>query len=210
MPRKSKPSRPNTLTDQTKESDSRENGMAVVALSPLVGNARTAKIFSHATFGEIDLCESVKVIQDTAGKAIDGSTNEIVEMLVGQATALNAIFNELARRAALNMGEHMNATESYLRLALKAQGQCRATLEALVEIKHPRQLAFVKQANIAHGHQQVNNGPNAISEPRAEENRIQPNELLEIEHESRMDTGTTGAAIGSDPAMAALEKINRA
>lgn len=210
MPRKPKQSRPNTLTDQTKESDSRENGMAIVALSPLVGNARTAKIFSHATFGEIDLCESVKVIQDTASKAIDGSTDEIVEMLVGQATALNAIFNELARRAALNMGEHMNATESYLRLALKAQGQCRATLEALVEIKHPRQLAFVKQANIAHGHQQVNNGPKAISEPRAEENRIQPNELLEIEHESRMDPGTTGAAIRSDPAMATLEKINRA
>ena len=46
----------------------------------------------------------------------------------------------------------------YKRQALKAQAQCRATLEALAEIKNPRPVAFVKQANISGGHQQVNNG----------------------------------------------------
>ena len=40
----------------------------------------------------------------------------------------------------------------------KRQAQCRATLEALAEIKNPRPVAFVKQANISGGHQQVNNG----------------------------------------------------
>lgn len=43
-------------------------------------------------------------------------------------------------------------------MALKAQAQCRATLEALAEIKNPRPVAFVKQANISGEHQQVNNG----------------------------------------------------
>lgn len=67
------------------------------------------------------------------------------------------IFNEIARRAALNMGEHLQATDKYMRLAMKAQGQCRATLQTLGELKNPRQMAFVKQANIANGYQQVNN-----------------------------------------------------
>ena len=31
------------------------------------------------------------------------------------------------RRASLNIGEYMNAAETYLRLALRAQAQCRAT-----------------------------------------------------------------------------------
>jgi hypothetical protein len=38
------------------------------------------------------------------------------------------MFNELARRAALNMGEYLNATETYLRHEFKAQAQCRSTI----------------------------------------------------------------------------------
>jgi hypothetical protein len=74
-----------------------------------------------------------------------------------QAQTLDAIFNGLARRTAVNAGEYMAACETYLRLALKAQSQCRATLETLAMIKNPRPLAFVKHANIAAGPQQVNN-----------------------------------------------------
>jgi hypothetical protein len=42
-------------------------------------------------------------------------------------------------------------------MALKAQAQSRATIQALVELKFPRQATFVRQANIANGPQQVNN-----------------------------------------------------
>jgi hypothetical protein len=57
------------------------------------------------------------------------------------------------------MGEHFDAFERYLRLALKAQNQCRATLETLAAIKNPP-VVFTKQANINHGNgnQQINNG----------------------------------------------------
>lgn len=40
----------------------------------------------------------------------------------------------------------------------KCSTQCRATLETLAEIKNPRPVVFVRQANIANGPQQVNNG----------------------------------------------------
>jgi hypothetical protein len=49
-----------------------------------------------------------------------GDLSAVEATLTAQAAALNAIFSELARRAALNMGEYLPATETYLRLALKA------------------------------------------------------------------------------------------
>jgi hypothetical protein len=59
-----------------------------------------------------------------------------------------------------------------MRLALKAQRQCRATIETLVMAKNPAPVTFVKQANVAHGPQQVNNGPPAeASRARESENR---------------------------------------
>jgi hypothetical protein len=57
----------------------------------------------------------------------------------------------------LNLYDHLDASERFMRLALKAQSQCRSTIESLAEIKNPSSVAFVKQANIAKGHQQVNN-----------------------------------------------------
>lgn len=69
---------------------------------------------------------------------------------------LNAIFTEMARGAVITMGKNLDATEAYLRLALKAQNQSRATLETLSTIKNPPVL-IAKQANITTGQRQVNN-----------------------------------------------------
>jgi hypothetical protein len=71
-------------------------------------------------------------------------------------------------------------------LALKAQAQSRATIQALIELKYPKQTNFVKQANIANGHQQINNGQAASNETNtrtyarapAKEIPSQHNELL--------------------------------
>ena len=41
-------------------------------------------------------------------------------MLYGQAVALQIVFTSLSRRAALNAGEHLQASELYLLLAVKA------------------------------------------------------------------------------------------
>lgn len=74
--------------------------------------------------------------------------------LQAQATALNQMFVALASRATNQ--EYVKNFEVYMRLALKAQSQCRATLETLATIKNPP-VVFAKQANIAQN-QQVNNG----------------------------------------------------
>ena len=98
-----------------------------------------------------------------------------------------------------------------MRLALKAQSQCRTTLDTLASIKNPP-VVFARQANIAQGPQQVNNGMMPAGEPRAgpRETESAPDKLLEAKPHERLDTRTPRAAVGSDPASAALGTFDEA
>lgn len=129
-------------------------------------------------------------------------------MLTTQTHTLDAMFNNLARRA--TNAEHLGKSDRFLRLALRAQSQCRATLETLAAIKNLSPMAFVRQANIAHGPQQINNAETPADKvARARENENPQNELLEQTHDERLDTGKAGAAGGADPAMATVAAIDR-
>jgi hypothetical protein len=89
---------------------------------------------------------------------------------------LNVMFGDLSTLAKANLsGGYMEAGERYLRLALKAQSQSRATLETLSAIKNPP-VVYAKQANIAHGPQQVNNGQTPHTS--VDRNRTEPAGLL--------------------------------
>jgi hypothetical protein len=73
-------------------------------------------------------------------------------LLVTQAHILDAVANEMLRRAAHS--DYLSQLECYSKIGLRAQAQCRATVEALASVRSP---VVVKQTNIAHGPQQVNN-----------------------------------------------------
>ena len=137
----------------------------------------------------------------------EGDMREPERMLMGQAVALQAMFANLANRAAMNLGEKPVTMERYLRLALKAQSQCRATLETLAAIKNPP-LVIAKQANVTTGPQQINNGISSVSGTR--ENESAQSKLLEADDGQRLDKGTTGAAIGAHPAMAPVGTLDGA
>lgn len=64
-------------------------------------------------------------------------------------------------------------------------------------------MGYVRQANIARGHQQVNNG---VAEPRAEENKSEQNKLLEVNDGEWLDTGEAGSTVGVDPAVETVGK----
>ena len=124
----------------------------------LAFNASTAVRFMKQEHGDVSLTELVASLRDRGEAVNRGDLAAAERMLSAQAVALNAMFSEMARRAALNMGEHLGATESYMRLALKAQSQSRATVETLAAIKNPPAV-FARQTNINNGgQQQVNNG----------------------------------------------------
>ena len=89
--------------------------------------------------------------------------------------------------------------QANLTLALKAQAQCRATLEALAEIKNPRPVQFVKQANMTTGPQQVNNAYAGTPlhggiQSGAGNIQSEQNKLLEADHGNYLDTRAQGAA----------------
>jgi len=89
------------------------------------------------------------------GEKLGGGDLELAgHLLASQAVTLDAIFTEMARRSGLNMGEYLDASERYMRLALKAQANSRATLEALAKLHQPR------EQTVRHVH--VNEGGQAV------------------------------------------------
>ena len=125
-------------------------------------------------------------------------------MLISQAHTLDELFNSLARRAHGNMTEgYLSATETYLRLALKAQSQCRATLETLVQVKNPP-VVYARQANIANGPQQVNNGIPS----QAREIEKQPNKLSGDGNELLSNTEASAFTGGVDTPMETVGAID--
>ncbi|WP_413990431.1 hypothetical protein ACMDCR_31735 [Labrys okinawensis] len=162
--------------------------------------------FSASAFGETGLDAIAEAVCSSTDKVKEGSLRGCEAMLMGQAMALQSMFMSLSRRAASQ--EYLKQYETYLRLALKAQSQCRATLETLATIKNPP-VVFARQANIASGPQQVNNGAVPPTNTRAEETRSAPNKLLEASHEQPMDIRTPSAPSSADPPLAALAEVDR-
>lgn len=195
---------------QSDAGDERSPDRAVAALSPSLRNAFTAALFSQGALGNVHHFDALDVMVEKVSSVKSGDLKGLEATLTAQSIALDSIFNEMARRAALNMGEHLGATETYLRLAFKAQAQCRSTLQTLAEIKNPRPVAFVKaqQANISQGPQQVNNGDSRAR--TREEPTNQANELLEVGNGERLDSGAAGKTVGVDPSMATVEALDRA
>ncbi len=124
-------------------------------------------------------------------------------MLVAQAHTLDAIFNNLAQQAIRS--EYISQLDAFLKVALRAQAQSRATWEAVAAIKNPTVFGYVKQANIAHGPQQVNNTYDSSSEG----NGNKQNKVMEKKDGEWVDTGASRPAVSDDPAMAAVEEIDR-
>ena len=145
------------------------------------------------------------------GEAVNaGNLQQAEAMLINQATALQTVFARLVERG-MSCTE-IPAFEMNLRMGLRAQAQCRATLETLAAIKNPPSVAFVRQANIAAGPQQVNNGvPGPVrADARARKIESTPTKLSGGSNELRQDTGASALAGRGDPQMEAVGEIDRA
>lgn len=140
--------------------------LAEISLSSVALGATAAHPWAQKMMGEIGINEALAVIQQRADAAAAGDLDAAKAMLMAQAVTLDTIFNQMARLAAscLHIQEgggwtmKKEAMDDMTRIAFKAQGQCRTTLQTLGELVNPRSVAFIKQANMANGPQQVNNG----------------------------------------------------
>jgi len=210
MASKRKPAKkrdPNQITATGKSDEDRAVAIARNVLRPTVQAAVTLKEYGKY-YGDLDLGGLIDSLSELTRASNNGDLKRAEAMLTAQAHTLDAIFNNLARRA-IN-AEYMDSLDRYLKLALRAQSQCRATWEALATIKNPPVAGYVRQANIAHGPQQVNNASNApAGAPRAGENPNLENKLLEEKDGERLDPGTACTPGRADQAMATMGEIDR-
>jgi hypothetical protein len=196
---KGKKAKQRPLQIQRQEGESENDALARTMLNPHVQAGVSLSLLAQGPFPGVGLNELVEALEGTSGEIKKGDLDRLEETLVAHATVLDAIFNQLAGLAINNLGHHMNTVEIFMKLALRAQSQCRATIESVVSMKRPPEL--VKQTNIAHGHQQVINFP---------EKQNPPNELLEKTDGERLDPGTPQEAVRVDPDLATVGKQHRA
>src|SRR5258706_5702175 len=178
------------------ESASAKRGEMLVelGLSPIVAAAATAREFSSLAGKGADLKAFVARVSEAVDAAATGGLRLTEVTLGAQAIALDVIFNECAQRAASAASSDLTSAETLLRLAFKAQSQCRTTLLTLAEIKNPRAIAFVNQANFARA-QQVNNGPN-VSEAVLDAAEKNSDEVVELSAEGGNPGGNAGTPDG--------------
>jgi hypothetical protein len=130
----------------------------------------------------ISLQYTKEMLEESHRQIKNGDLSILEEVLLSQALVLNIASTNLATRA--NRQTDASTMQMLMNLAFKAQNQSRATIDSLINLKQPNQTAFIKQTNIAHGHQQVNNS--------LENNSIPQNELFEESCvSSKMDARAT-------------------
>jgi hypothetical protein len=187
----------------------RADAFAALALKPSV-NAAAVMVEYTKPLGNQDLGALARGLSDGIKDLWGGDMKGAEAMLYGQAHALQTIFMNLARRATSQ--EYLKQWEAYLRMAMKAQNQCRMTLETLATIKNPP-VVIARQANINNGgQQQVNNGvdPGPVSvASRAGDSESKKTELLEAANGERLDPGAAGATSSADQVLAPVGGIDR-
>ncbi|MDY7525864.1 hypothetical protein [Sphingomonas sp. 10B4] len=129
--------------------------MADIMVAPFARHAEVIDSFGGKLYGDSGrppIMETMNALTEEADKAARGELTLSSQILTSQALALDAVFTDLARRAGGNVGP--DAMERYMRLALKAQSNCRTTLEALSKLHQPR------EQTVRHVH--VNEGGQAV------------------------------------------------
>ena len=201
------PPDPNALRVEVHPGDSPSEKLAALATD---GALTAITLQAYADCGkELGVTELLAAMRKAGDETVAGDMGRFERVLTHQFLTLDALFNNLAQRSGRQ--DNYTGIEVLMRLALKAQAQARATAETLSVIKNP--MPYIRQANIAHGHQQVVNGTKAEHSAQARTHagsfQTEPNKLLEAQHGERLDIGAQAAAGRADPAMATLEAKHR-
>lgn len=177
-------------------------------------SALTASTYKAFAGGgdKLEVTDLMGELRKAGDEVSSGDLGRVEKMLTSQALTLDAIFNNMAQRSSRQ--ESFKGIEVLMRLALKAQAQSRATVEALAEIKNPKPVTFVKQANMAQGHQQVNNTYAGASsdggiQSRTGNSHSEQNKLLEVSDGNYLDFGAQAAASRGNQTVEALGEVNR-
>ncbi|MDD2742698.1 MAG: hypothetical protein PHV02_10510 [Rhodocyclaceae bacterium] len=190
--------------DDPTDADAAGRAFAGVIVSPELAAYRVIHEANPKNLQDgIDTPGMLAVLRQQADTVKTGDLSQAEAMLINQATALQSLFTRLTERGLSQ--SHIPNIESFMRLALRAQNQCRSTLETLATIKNPP-VIYAKQANISNGPQQVNNG---TASP-ARETVIEQSKQSGDSNELLTDTRTSQAASRVNQTLEAVGEIHRA
>lgn len=189
---KKKPTKEERIKQKQKKLDKKTGQLLISA--PGGAAYALSEIYSQA-----EIMQSFHDVMD-AIKAVHGDSLRVAEsMLVSQAYVLNATFNTAITSA--RKSEYLPSSEYHANLALRAQNQCQRTLKTLLEYKNPKRATFIKQQN----NLQINQ-----AEEKKEKNIKPANELLEVDHDARLDTGTPQESIRGNQEVETVGEVHRA
>jgi hypothetical protein len=165
-----------------------------------LAGSMNALIYAIPPLATIDPNELAAAIK----KLAEGTdTNEIQVMLATQAITLQAIFNSQL----MGMGNcsTQDGVNAFADRAMRAQEQCRKTLQTLAEVKNPRRPSqFIKTY--------VSKQLNQLRLEQKNSETFQPNpanELLKESLNEAVDTRAAGVAGKTHPVLETVGEINR-
>lgn len=169
--------------------------LARITLDPQTRNAGLAMSFGSQMFGDQlkpDIAESSAVLAEEIQRAMKGDLSLATRIFTSQAISLDALFTEMARRSGNNMGQYPDAADRYMRLALKAQGACRSTLDALARLHQPREQT-VKHVHVNQGGQAV------VADQFHQHTGAEENGKFVKQSDATGPARTSAALLGPDP-----------
>ena len=214
----SQPKNPTVMGKQMQSSvgekdDETALNYAKLIISPEIASCRVITNREREDLlAQLDTSTLIDALRAQTQAVHQGDMKAAEAMLINQATALQSLFVKLTEKGL--QASLLRQQETALRLALKAQSQCRATLETLANIKNPP-VVYAKQANVTTGPQQINNGglANAPSElASAPQKKSRKNKLKELPHEREqwLDASAPGGAGSAHQTAKAVAPIHRA
>ena len=135
--------------------EEQHRALAALAVSPSLSAQRVIEASQPPGIREeLDTPSLIDELVEQARRLGEGDTSQPEAMLINEAVALQSLFAGLTERALTQpMSPHF---QELMRLGLKAQSQCRSTLQALGALKAPPSI-YAQQANVTSGPQQINN-----------------------------------------------------
>ena len=119
------------ITAEKGKTESRQ--MAEVAMRPMIRNGFIVGNLGSKHFSgeQPDVTDTAEIMAEACKKVRAGDLSDQRDILTSQAMALDAVFTLMVTRSENNMKDYFGAAERFMRLAMKAQAQCRTTIEAL-------------------------------------------------------------------------------
>lgn len=150
-------------------------------------------------FSAVDLCMELSLSSSRFEKE---GEKQLKDILLSQTQILNAMFNKMLYQSQLE--DDPKYYDITMSLALKAQKQCRTTIESLNRLINPPPQPVFNQTNIdSTSVSQYSYKFNFMGDGTCEKKNVK-NQLLEASNGKRMDPRTTSKAISYDSQMATL------